>query len=958
MDAVGSTAANAGIARPAQRLSSPVLVGRDDELRALVDAVTRPPAVVVVEGEAGVGKTRLVEELLARPELRGRQRLVGYCHPVGEPFPLGSLVEALRSANPDPRALSPVAGALRPLLPELAGALPEAPEPLGDRRAERHRLLRAVRELLDALGETVLVLEDLHWADQATLELLRFLAPQLPQGLAVVCTCRADEAPEASPLVGLAGRLPRETGVRVTLGLLDRDHVGRLAGGILEIDGVSSEFADYVFECSQGLPFAVEETVRLLQDRRDLVNSSGLWLRRRLAAMPVPTAFRDSILERLGRLGADARRVVRAAAVLGVPADEETLAAVASLPDARGGAALADALDSGLLVELDGGRYGFRHALARQAVEDATPSPVCRRLHLRAARVLEAARPKPLARLAHHFKAAGDGEMWIRYAEAAADRAVSYSDDATAYWFLRDAIAVETHTSATRVRLAGKLAAHAMHCLAHEEAIDCLRPLLADAALPPELRGEIRLSLARLLGQSGNAAAYWSELTQAVDELDPRPELAARAMAYLALPWVDAGTLEEHLQWLERAGATANDRATICLVKAFRAVVLLEVGDPCGWQALDALPTPTAEAPAEEAKQTAWAAANACDAVIQLGHLDRARTLIEESLRLSADLGCLRETTYATSARDQLDWLAGEWDGLEARIRRNIDEAGDMVTVRADAEAVLGLLSLARGDTRTALELLTRLRPDAHGTLHLYPWATAGLARIDLARGRPAAAAEHVARGLDLVTRKDIWVWATDVAPVAVEALLATDRSDDAAALTNRFARGLEGRDAPAAVAGLTDCRALLTEASGDLDAAAQEHLGAADAWLQLPRPYDAARAHERAGRCMVVAGGDHQLLTEAMRAFQDLGAAWDAARVRRALRAHGVIPPHRRGRRGYGTELSPREREVAQFAGDGHTNREIANALFLSPKTVEKYLGTAMRKLGVKSRTELGRAG
>jgi DNA-binding NarL/FixJ family response regulator len=138
--------------------------------------------------------------------------------------------------------------------------------------------------------------------------------------------------------------------------------------------------------------------------------------------------------------------------------------------------------------------------------------------------------------------------------------------------------------------------------------------------------------------------------------------------------------------------------------------------------------------------------------------------------------------------------------------------------------------------------------------------------------------------------------------------------------------------------------------------AAASSFLEAERAWLNLPRPYEAARAREAAGRCLLDVHTERgqALLVEAIEAFHSLGAAWDVARARHTLRKHGLLAPHRRGRKGYGNELSPRERQVAQLAYEGLSNREIGLALFLSPKTVERYLGSAMRKIGVTSRTEL----
>jgi DNA-binding CsgD family transcriptional regulator len=199
-------------------------------------------------------------------------------------------------------------------------------------------------------------------------------------------------------------------------------------------------------------------------------------------------------------------------------------------------------------------------------------------------------------------------------------------------------------------------------------------------------------------------------------------------------------------------------------------------------------------------------------------------------------------------------------------------------------------------------------------------------------------------------------MWAADVMPVAVEALLTAGRDTEALELTNRFARGLRGRDAPSGCAALAACRALLFEARARPERAVRAYLAAERAWRASPRPYEAARAREAAGRCRLAASAaeGREPLVEAMDAFRELGAAWDAARVRGTLRRHGVEPPSRRGRKGYGDELSPREAEVVRLAGEGMTNREIALRLFLAVRTVEQHLGSARRKLGASSRREL----
>src|SRR5690606_27963901 len=146
-------------------------------LAAMVAGLTHPPALVLVEGEAGIGKTRLVRECLDRPPLRSLTVLEVVCPPLPDPFPLGPLVDAVQRWHRPAAdlALSPLGGALRPLFPEWADRLPPPPEPLDDPRSTRHRLFRALSELLDRTGVELLVVEDAHWADQATLEFLLML---------------------------------------------------------------------------------------------------------------------------------------------------------------------------------------------------------------------------------------------------------------------------------------------------------------------------------------------------------------------------------------------------------------------------------------------------------------------------------------------------------------------------------------------------------------------------------------------------------------------------------------------------------------------------------------------------------------------------------------------------------------------------------------------------------------
>ena len=954
----GRPAAQAEVARRrAGRFLSTALVGRDAELRSLLQAAGHPPTLVLVEGEAGVGKTRLVQEFLGSPELEGRQVCVGGCQPLAEPLPLGPLLDALRSSRPSRAELSPLAGALRPELPELATVLPPAPAPLGDRRAERHRLFRALRELLGSLGPGVLVLEDLHWADEQTLEFLRFLSPQLPSELTLVCTYRGEGVTSAFPSLGaqLSSQVVR---LELPLRPLDEEEVRTLAGAILGADSISDEFAHYLFQGSGGLPYAVEEVLRLLENREDLVQRKGAWVRRSLADLAVPSAVRDSVLERLERLRPSAQALVRAAAVVGVPAGEALLARVAEVRRGRAGPALGEALTAALLVEVREDRFAVRHELARQAVEETLPSPLRRRMHLRAALALEDEEPRPLARLAHHYRAAARTKEWTYYAEATADRARSLDDAVTASRFLREALDVEQLPPVKRAQLAIKFLIGSFDSFAQKEAADGVRPLLDEESLPTALRGELRLHLGRFLCQAGEDAEGYAQLRQAVDLLHSKPALAATAMAFLAQPSFHAGKFEEHLSWVDRAAAEAarsEDRALQIRLAADRACTLLVLGDARAWPAIDEIPA--AGDNIDEIRQAARASGNLADALLHLGYHDGARKLMAQTLGTGP--GCFREHVIAEVTATQLDYVVGSWSGLDERVGILLEEGEDRLPHHADLEAVRGLLELARGEVHVATETFERLSDEELCDIPIVPWVCGGLARIRLADHRPDAALEAAARALEIVEQKGVWAWATDVAPVTVEALLRSERAAEATELVHRFGKGLEGRDAPAATAALRICRGLLAEAEGDTSRATREYAVGERRWRALPRPYEAARAREYRGRCLLPEHADvgRTLLVEAMDAYRALGAQWDAGRVRATLRQRGLVPPHRAGRRGYGRELSPREHEVVQLAIEGLSNREIALSLTVSRSTVEHHLSSAMRKLGATSRYELGDA-
>lgn len=951
-------------AKPAspRRLACPTLIGRETERQALIQQALRPPAVIFVEGEAGIGKTRLLADALHSPELSGTTMLTAHCQRLREPMPFAPVVDALRGLGEIlPANLSPVTGALRPLLPELANQLPPALDPLGEPGTERHRLFRAVRETLRAIGPAALVLEDLHWVDSGTCDLLRFLISQMPDDLVLVLTYRGEAANPCRTFATSVRLPPHVASTELTLAPLSQSDVRRMAAEILATPDVSTDFAAHLHEHTMGIPFAVEELLRLMGGQKGFVRSDRRRARLTIEGLGVPAALRNALLEQLAHAPYDVRLTVSAAAVLGVPASEALIGSVAGLTARRATNALSRALAGAMLHEHETGRYGFRHALAQHAAYDSVPPLERRRLHHRAARVLEQMPgPLPYVQLAHHCQQAGRHQAWARYAETAADRAVAVGDDASATRLLQQALSPTDLTAATRVRLAVKLGRAAVTGLDHTETVLILRRILAEEKLSLGIRGELRYRLGLLLrNQTGAALEGLGEIAAAVPELRRRPKLAARALASLAVPtYLTGGHITDHLAWAEQATATAarlGDPLLTINALGSRAVTLMHIGDPEAKAAARALPS-SPEGP-DERRDLARAFNNLAHAAASTGRLCEADAFLDRSVQLLADTESAYVAGLTDSTRLLLDWERGRWQGLEHQALRMGAILSDVPELEAEAALVLGLLSLAQGRLDDAEK---RLRASAEaclpqGSVPALPAARGSLATLLLSRGDAQGAWGQVAPVLDAVRQKGIWVWAAAVAPCAVAALVRTGRAVQAHALVAEFTEGIQGRQAPAATASLYSCRGVLAEHDNSYGQAAAHYRSAEAVCRAMGAPYHAARALERGARCLLAEDGSGDVhLVEALSAYHALGAGWDAARCRRALRSYGLIAPHRRGRKGYGPRLSPREQEVARLAAGGRTNREIAEALFLSPRTVEEHVAHALRKLGVRSREVL----
>ncbi len=859
--------------------NTPRMVGRDHELKLLRSALRVAPGVVLVVGEAGVGKTRLVSEVAAEHPARW---LIGRCRPLHDPPPLAPVLEALAELHP-----------AEPVL----------------RTGSRHSVFTSVVELLASTGPTVLVIEDLHWADPGTLQLLRFIASRLPRELHLVGTYRQEDSANTGEITSLAGGVPagtRTTEVRVEP--LGRGAVQAMAAELLGVQLLPAALSDDLWERTGGLPFVVEEFLRDLP-RTDLDESAVL---RVLAETRAPVALRASMTIRLQQVPEICRQVVQAAAVLDSPVSEALLGAVAEIAGCQLTTAIDTALARGLLGEPKPGLYDLRHALAQRALYETIPPDVVRRLHRRAAAVLAEVEPPRHRQVAEHSRLSGSISDWMVHAELAADQSAASGDSAGAAEQLMAMLQVEALPWVDRARLAAKLGDAAAVGLQWQDAIVLMKSVLAESSVVSPIRGRLRLALGLLLQeQAGEVLAGRHELIAAVNELEDDPDSAAWALSTLAVPILGEEALSEHQEWNQRSVELIGDDPDLQLaVRVNQARFRLAVGEV---DEADGV---------EVASALAW-----------LGHDRRSSALLDRAAENENALS----RVAGTAVRLRLAFASGNWVGLSEQVARAKFDASALPLVKAELEFLDARLRLAQGDVAGGKELL-------ESVMALTEW---GPLTIRAAAVAAAGGLELMEDCLAVVRRKQGWAWSGGLVIAACSALQLSGRREDAHRLAIEYAAAVEDLEAPAAAAAAIQVRAIVEE-SPELFGIAADH------WRTLGRRYEECLALEQQG-ILLLAAEQPDSLVSTTHAFEAMGARGDARRCRDALREAGISVAMKRGRRGYGKALSPRELEVARLAAQGLSNSRIAATLTLSVSTVEDHLSHAMRKLEVRSRHDLG---
>ena len=838
-------------------------------------AQTQRGRLALVLGEAGIGKTALLRQF--RSGLPRRFTVLwGACDPLFTPRPLGPLLEPAEELGGELAAL--VAREARPY--EVTGAL-----------------LAGLR----GCAPSVLVLEDLQWGDEATLDVVRLLARRVESAATVVVLSFRDDCLDREHPLGLVlGELPpHAVSARIELSGLSSIAVRDMARD-------TSIDADVLHARTAGNPFFVTEAL-----------AAG--------TTAVPATVRDAVLARIARLGGFARDLLDAVAV--VPQRTE----VWLLEAMCGGDldALEECLRSGVLrVEADG--VVFRHELARLAVEGALPPNLAVALHRRALAALGANElgAADLARLAHHAEAAGDTAAVLRYAPAAGEQAAALGAPREAERQYMRALRFARHLAPEqRAPLQERFAEHAYLGDQRSEAADELAEAIATYRRAGDLEreGDALRRRARLLGCIGRFQEAVSDIAEAISVLQRTAPSAALARAYSSQAGIRLNeSLAEGAAMAERAIAIAEEVGdTTAVVHALNNFGWAQMsrGEESGRQSLERSLAMAVELGLTTDAGRAFI--NLTESLRLLNRWSEALTVAESGIEYSREHGLEAWLRCLLGLRAEAELALGRWEAAAETAAGMLAGPIDaVIEARFHSLLSLGLVRARRGD------------PDSQPLLEEARKLALGDGQTPLVAEAAAACAEAAW----LSGRSDEVVAATEEAYVAVQRVGYRGLVGELAVWRRR---GGLSEDPPAGP--LLDHHRLQLLGDGHAAAAILRECGCR---------YAAALA--------LADTGDAAALREALDDLRTLGAEPAAARVARRLRGLGersVPRGPRRRTRSNAALLTPRELEVLPLLADGLRNAEIAERLIVTPKTVDHHVSSILRKLDVRTRGQAGAA-
>jgi ATP/maltotriose-dependent transcriptional regulator MalT len=978
-----------------RRVSSPELIGREQELAALLDALERADggrfSAVFLAGESGVGKSRLLEEFAHEAESRDAHVLVGECVALADgELPYGPIRAALRPLGAELDALPDEARAeLARLLPQLGDPGPPAPgrSPSGERLAQS-RLFELLLGVLLGVAEkapVVLAIEDIHWADRSTLDLLAFLiANARHERLALVCSYRTDELHRRHPLRPFLAQHERRPAVeRVDLEPFTPDELEAQVGAILR-RAPDAELVRRLYERTEGNPFFVEELLAGLGDDHKL-----------------PVSLRDALMLRIEELSEHAQYVLRLAATHGRLVTHRLLAAACDLPEDELHDALRDAVVHHVLIRRDRDTFAFRHALVVEAlVSDLLPGERAG-FHLALAQAL-ANDPTLIARdgraaaelCAHWLGAHRLPEALTAAVRAGAEAEDVYAFAEASHHFMR-ALELWDQVDGAAERAGmdepALLARAAEAAALGDDGAAATRLIGAaiqrvDARVDPYRAALLRERLGHYMwmfsGDDDGAMSAYREAVALLPADKPRPELA-RALATLGQLLTLRGQTDDALDHSERALTIAR----VTGARAAEALALDALGGALCLQG-DRLAGIAHLRESLRINEELGEIDGTFRAYVNLGEMLDQDGRLEESVQVVLD-GAARLAELGM--RDGRMLLIGEAATRLVKLGR-LDEADQLTEAAPDLQPSLAKLAQCAARARIAvhrgrLEEAQMLVRAAEGALPEAPatWTEPlGSARVELEllRGRPEDARRLAEDALDPPAERAHVPFTARLHALCARAgaeLAERARAGGAAAAADESAA--RARDVAERLTALLDPEAWRTdpppEALVHRDAAAAECARAegtagasawaaiAERWAALGLPLEQAYARLREAECLALEG-ERARAAEALVAGLELttgcGASWlqgqlDAlarrARLPLPADAHGARVDDAVERLG----LTEREQAVLELLAQGLSNREIGEQLFMATKTASVHVSRILAKLDVSSRVEAATA-
>jgi DNA-binding CsgD family transcriptional regulator len=964
-------------------------VGRERELAglgaALERAADRRPAVVLVAGESGVGKTRLVAELAARARGQGARVLTGDCVDLGDgELAYAPIVSALRALSPD--ELGGGAAGLAPLLPQL-----DAPEARQESALSQGRVFELLLGLLGRLAAAqplVLVFEDVHWADRSSRDFLSFFVRNARhQRVLLIATYRTDELHRRHPLRALVAEAERAPIVeRVALERFTREEMVAQLTGILG-RRPEARLVDELFARAEGNPFFTEELAAAATGER------------------VPANLADALMLRVEALSPSAQAVLRLAAVAGPRVSHGLLERAAGVAPDELVAGLREAVAHNVIVtDPDTGAYGFRHALMREALADDLLPGERGPLHTALAQALEAdaalsVSPSGVtAELAYHWFAAHNlPAAFAASAQAGADalrlaafaEANAHYERAVELW---DSVPEDVRAAGPGLADLIASAAEAAHLAGEDDRAAALvrRALtLVDTEADPMTAALLTERLGRYLWISGNSLEGLEACRAAVALLPQEGDPAGRARVLASeghlLMLLGRGIEALELCWpaLEIARAAGARReegsilATMCAATSFAGG--LEAGIEYGQEAL------RIARERSDVEEIARAYVNLGETLDWAGRIDDGAELAGVGVHTAIEQGI--GPLAALLASDQALRLLrlGRWDEADAALATAMDAAIGGVTGGA-ALAGRALLDVLRGRFDEAGDTLgeaERAQENAVGSMWTGPLAITR-AELELWRGRPAEGRSAIVTMLEGVDPGDedafyltpaLAVGARAAADVAVGARATGDSETEreaAAFCETLLARARHLVRDEAFPLGRCPPEALLHVGTTEAEHARALGRGAATAWGDVVArwdefgvPYAAAYARWRHAEAILAEGGtraDAQAALAAAHAVAvrlrarplatELEALAQRARLSLASGAEPAVVSEGDGA-AERVGLTARELEVLRLVAKGETNRSIGQALYISEKTVSVHISRILAKLDARGRVE-----